>query len=150
MNTREVAGLLLALLLIAAIAPHVTAQVVHSVGFRVAFSWGDVPLMLGAIASMEFGSSLASVSLFLSPGGKTLLLASIDLPLEVDGELYLRATTGFFYYDRANLLPTPVLGSGLALETSVLDPVSLSLAGEFIYPIAFPMPLLSLSFGWLI
>lgn len=150
MNTRKIlVGLLIGLSLAATYTAPLVAQTFHSVGVRVAFSWGEVPIMLGAEVSMELGDSLASVSLFLSPGGRTLLLASYDLPILSEGQAFIRATTGFFYYGRNQMLPTPVIGTGLAFRPVLMDPIGATFAGAFIYPIAFPMPLMSMSLGWL-
>jgi hypothetical protein len=110
-----------------------------------------MPFLLGIEASTDLPFGVGSCSFFLSGDGKTLITLSGDVRLTSEtatGETFLRLTTGLFYFDSSRILPTLVLGGGVSYEIPLGSFVALSLAGEFLYPLAFPLPMLGLSGRW--
>lgn len=123
----------------------------RSVGIRVVAPLGDLPFLVGAevVASMPFGRGVASF--FLSASGKTLITLSADVQLaEPAGrsETFLRLTAGLSYFDSARVLPSLAFGAGAVFTQALVDPFRVALAGEFLYPLAFPLPMVTLSGAW--
>lgn len=121
----------------------------RSIGVCVAISWSDTPIWVGIEASTDLSSSALSGSLFITPDGKTLFMGHIDVPLQVDGAAFFRFTGGFYYFDRRQPLPYPLAGIGLSYLPLAAKPIYYGFSGEFLYPLAFPLPLFSISGGWL-
>lgn len=142
----------LVLLLITAVVHPASAEgLVRTIGVRVILPWTGAPFLVGLEATTSFGFGIGSASFFLTASGKTLVTVSADVRLTEeteDGAMYLRLTTGFFYFDPSAFLPTLLLGAGLFYQLSFFDPVALGFAGEFIYPLTFPLPMFSISGGW--
>jgi hypothetical protein len=124
---------------------------IRSVGLRVILPFTGVPLYLGGEVVTEAPFGDLSFSLFLSPDGGTLLLGSADVALTDDestATAFLRLTTGLAYFDPSRLLPTILLGAGTSVRFDAAHPLALSMTGELIYPLAFPIPMLTVSGGW--
>ena len=120
----------------------------RSIGLRVALSWSDTPIWVGVEASTDLPESVLAGALFVTPGGKTLFTGDLDIPLQADGTAFLRLTGGFYYFDRRQWAPYPLAGIGLSYLPLAQSPVYMGFAGEFIYPLAFPLPMFSISGGW--
>ena len=123
---------------------------VRSVGLRVILPFGGLPVLLGLEVTTELSFGLASATLFLSPNGQTLVTGSVDIAMGESEEAFVRLTTGFFYFERNKILPSPLVGGGLAYKQGGLHPLDIGIAGEFLYPLAFPFPMFSLSGGWML
>lgn len=123
----------------------------RSAGIRVVVPLGGLPFLVGAevVASMPFGRGVASF--FLSPSGKTLITLSADVQLaEPAGrsETFLRLTAGLSYFDSTRVLPSLAFGAGAVFTQALADPLHVALAGEFLYPLAFPLPMVTFSGAW--
>jgi hypothetical protein len=124
---------------------------IRSVGLRLVLPFAAMPPLLGLelVADAPFGA--ISASLFLSSAGGTLLLGSADIALTEApsrASAFLRLTSGLSHADRSRLLPSLLIGAGLSFRLSILEPFALGFAGELVYPIAFPLPMLTLSGAW--
>ncbi|MBU1048754.1 hypothetical protein KKG90_01900 [Candidatus Bipolaricaulota bacterium] len=127
----------------------VQAEGLRSIGLRVAISWSDTPIWIGIEASTELSFSVLSGSLFITPDGKTLFMAHLDVPLQENGSAFLRLTGGFYYFGPRQPLPYPLAGVGLSYLAIAVSPIYFAFSGEFVYPLAFPLPMFSISGGWL-
>ncbi|MFC2105113.1 hypothetical protein ACFLRV_00435 [Candidatus Bipolaricaulota bacterium] len=127
----------------------VSSQGFRSVGLRVALSWSETPIWLGIEASTELAQSNLSAALFITPDGKTLFTSHLDIAVEEDASAFVRITGGFYYFGPDQPFPYPLAGIGLAYLPISQSPVYVGFAGEFIYPLAFPLPMFSISGGWL-
>ena len=125
------------------------ADGLRTIGIRLAVSWSDTPIWLGIEASTDLSASVLSGALFITPGGKTLFTGHIDIPLQENAVAFLRLTSGFYYFESAQPFPYPLAGIGLSFLPFAEKPLYLSFSGEFVYPLAFPLPLFSISGGWL-
>lgn len=125
------------------------AEGLRTIGLRLALSWSDTPLWIGIEASTELSSTVLSGSLFITPGGKTLFTGHIDIPVQEEAAACLRITAGFYYFEPRQPFPYPLVGVGLAYLPLAESPVYFGFSGEFIYPLAFPLPIFSISGGWL-
>jgi hypothetical protein len=103
---------------------------------------------LGIEASTDLSWSVLSGAFFVTPNGKTLLTGSLDVPMQPDRIAFVRLTGGFYYFDNRQMLPYPLAGIGLSYLPVAQSPVYFGFAGEFIYPLAFPLPMFSISGGW--
>ena len=121
----------------------------RSIGLRIELSWSDTPVWVGVEASTNLPQSVLIGSLFVTPGGKTLFTGNLDIPLQAEGTAFLRLTGGFYYFDSRQWAPSPLAGIGLSYLPLAQSPVYMGFAGEFIYPLAFPLPMFSISGGWL-
>ncbi len=141
---------LLGLLLLAALLSFaVQADPLRSIGVRIIVPFGGLPVILGAETSVNIGSAIGSLSFFLSLRGDTLALASLDLPLDPSNlGTCVRVTAGLYDFDPEPALPSLVGGAGVSYYGSPLGWFGYSLAGEFLYPLAFPMPMFSVGGGW--
>lgn len=126
-----------------------SAQGLRSIGVRVALSWSDTPIWLGIEASTDLSWSILSAALFITPDGKTLFTSHFDIPIQQEAAAFLRLTTGFYYFEPRQPFPYPLVGIGLSYLMVTAPPIYVGFAGEFIYPLAFPMPMFSISGGWL-
>ncbi len=151
MKRRTVLTVAALALLIASVCPQTLALGLRSVGLRLILPFTGVPLYLGAEVVTEASFGDLSISLFLSPAGGTLLLGSADIALTGatgPASAFLRLTTGLAYFDSSRFLPSLLFGAGTTVRFSGADPLALALSGEMIYPLAFPVPMLSLSAGY--
>lgn len=121
----------------------------RSIGFRLAFSWSETPVWLGIEVSTDLSWAILSGALFITPDGKTLFTSHLDFPLQEDAAAFLRVTAGFYYFEPRQPFPYPLAGAGLSYPLVSESPIYVGFAGEFIYPLAFPMPMFSISGGWL-
>ena len=124
---------------------------IRSVGVRLILPFTGVPLYLGGEVVTEVAFGDLSFSLFISPDGGTLLLGSADVALTDDASMataFLRLSAGLAYFDRSRLLPTLLVGAGTSVRFDAADPLVLSMTGELLYPLAFPIPMLTVSGGW--
>ena len=124
---------------------------IRSVGVRLILPFTGVPLYLGGEVVTEAAFGDLSFSLFLSSDGGTLLLGSADVALAGDADsatAFLRLSTGLAYFDPSRLLPTLLVGAGTSVRFDAADPLVLSMTGELLYPLAFPIPMLTVSGGW--
>ncbi|MDD5219687.1 MAG: hypothetical protein PHV11_03875 [Candidatus Bipolaricaulis sp.] len=138
---------------ILAIAPAlpVHASSFRSVGLRVIVPLGNVPFMIGVEAAADVSFGVASATFFLSSGGGTVISLSGDIPLSDDpgaAKAFFRFTAGISYFDAAQPYPIPFVGAGLAYDARILGSSMVSIAGEFLYPLSFPTPLLTLAGRW--
>jgi len=124
------------------------AQTLRTIGVRIALSWSDTPIWLGVEASTDLEWGILSGALFITPGGKTLFASSFDIPLEEDSPTYFRATAGFYYFAASQPFPYPLGGLGIAYSAPLGSSFIVGLSGEFIYPLAFPLPMFSVSGAW--
>ena len=145
-RTSLVVALLVACLLIGSLSVH--AQTLRSIGLRIAISWSDTPIWLGVEASTDLGWSILSGALFITPGGKTLFTSHLDFPLEEGSPTYARATAGFYYFSASQPFPYPLGGGGIAYSAPWGSSMMIGFTGEFIYPLAFPFPMFSISGAW--
>lgn len=125
------------------------SQGLRSIGIRIALSWSDTPIWIGIEASTDASWSVLAAALFITPDGKTLFTAHVDLPLQENGAAFFRITGGFYYFEPRQSLPYPLVGIGLSYMAVSASPIYVGFAGEFIYPLAFPLPMFSISGGWL-
>jgi len=124
---------------------------IRSVGVRLILPFSGVPLYWGGEVVTEAAFGDLSFSLFLSPDGGTLLLGSADVALTGDAgsaSAFLRFTAGLAYFDPSRLLPTLLFGAGTSARFDAAHPLALSMSGELLYPLAFPIPVLTVSGGW--
>jgi hypothetical protein len=119
------------------------------VGLRMAISWTDTPIWIGIEASTDLSSTVLSGALFITPDGKTLFTGHVDIPLQEEAKAFLRLTGGFYYFERRQPFPYPLAGVGLSYALYASSPLYFGFSGEFIYPLAFPLPMFSISGGWL-
>lgn len=138
-------------LIIASACLPASSSGIRSVGLRLIFPFTGIPLALGAEVVTDISFGRLSISLFLSPAGGTLLLGSMDIALTGDldtANAFLRLTTGLSYFDPSRRLPTFLFGVGTSVLSTAVDPFAFGFAGELIYPLAFPVPMLTLSGAW--
>ena len=121
----------------------------RSIGLRVALSWSETPIWIGIEASTDLTSTVLSGALFITPDGKTLFVGHLDIPIQEDAAAFLRATTGFYYFESRQPFPYLLVGVGISYMLMAESPVYFGFSGEFIYPLAFPLPMFSISGGWL-
>ncbi len=125
----------------------------RTIGLRLILPFTRIRHSIGAelIVETEFGR--VSLSLFISSAAGTLVLGSADIAMTEDpseAASFLRLTTGFSYFDSSRLLPSLVAGAGMALRYSPLESIEFGLSAEALYPLAFPVPMISLSGGWVL
>jgi len=75
----------------------------------------------------------------------------VDVALTGDPDeanAFLRLTTGLSYFDRSRRLPSILLGAGASVLFSAAEPFHIGFTAELVYPLAFPMPMFSLSGAW--
>jgi len=145
--------LVLAALTLVGASLAVHAEGIRSVGLRLIVPFAGIPVSVGAEVTVDARFGAASFSLFLSAAGGTLLLGSADValtanPAEASG--FLRITTGLSYFDPSRRLPSVLFGFGTSVSFSAAEPFLLGLTGELLYPVAFPVPMLTVSGGWAI
>jgi hypothetical protein len=125
----------------------------RSIGLRVVLPIGNAPFLVGLEARGDLAFGVATGSFFLSAEGKALITISCDLDLgDNDGaaRTFVRLTTGLAYFDRTQYLPSLLVGGGLAFEIPVSSFLAVAAAAEFIYPFAFPVPMVSASGCWVL
>lgn len=121
----------------------------RSIGLRLVVPLGGLPVVIGIEATANIGSVIGSLSFFLSLEGEALLLSSLDLPLDPGGHgACVRLTAGLYDFTSQPTLPALVGGAGVSCYGSSLGWFGYSLAGEFLYPLAFPLPMFSVGGGW--
>jgi len=124
---------------------------IRSIGIRFVLPFTGGPLLIGIEATTNLPFGIGTGSFLLDSEGRTLITLGADIDLseeESDAEAYLRLTGGIYYFDPSRFLPSPLFGGGFSYRFLVLKPFVFGFAGEFLYPIAFPAPMLSLSAGW--
>jgi len=126
-----------------------SSEGLRSIGLRLILSWSETPISLGIEASTDLSWTILSAALFITPDGKTLFTGHLDIPLQEDAAAFLRLTAGFYYSEPSQPFPYPLAGVGLSYLLVSASPIYVGLAGEFIYPLAFPLPMFSISGGWL-
>jgi hypothetical protein len=140
----------LVILVVSACLPAISAGI-RPVGLRPILPFTGIPLLLGAEVVMNVSYGGLSFSLFLSPADGTLLPGSADIALAGDpseASTFLRLTTGLPHFDSARRFPSILLGAGTSLRYSAIEPFVSGFAGKLIYPLAFPLPLFTLSGAW--
>jgi len=144
-------ALTLLVLLTLAGSPAVSQSFLRSIGVRVILPWTGLPLLVGAEATADLSFGRGSVSFFLTPRGEALLSLAADVRLSAPTSLiqtFVRLTTGIAYLDPSAFAPTPLIGAGVYYEIDIIEPILLGLAAEVLYPLAFPIPMISTSAGW--
>ena len=126
-----------------------TSQGLRSIGLRLALTWSETPIWLGIEASTDLSWTILSAALFITPDGKTLFTGHFDIPLQEETAAFLRVTAGFYYFEPRQPFPYPLAGVGLSYLPVSASPIYVGFAGEFVYPLAFPLPMFSISGGWL-
>ncbi|MBE0636715.1 hypothetical protein IH601_12020 [Candidatus Bipolaricaulota bacterium] len=149
MNRTVAHSLLLILVCICLGCSSTSAQGLRSIGLRVALSWTETPIWAGIEASTDTSWGNLSAGFFITPTGKTLFTGHIDVPLQEGGAAFVRLTGGFYYFEASQPFPYPLIGAGLSYLLVSASPIYVGFASEFIYPLAFPLPMFSLSSGWL-
>jgi len=148
--TRRIASTLSVALFAALFSCAVCAAPCRSIGARFIIPLGGLPVVFGLEATAELGSLIGSLSFFLSLRGDALLLASFDLPLDASNPgTCLRVTGGLYDFDPTPALPSLTGGVGISYYGSPLGWFGYSFAGEFLYPLAFPLPMFSVGGGWM-
>lgn len=150
MIRRGICGIALALLFVTGTA---FADGVRSIGLRLVLPIGRVPLFLGVEATADVPFGVLNGMFALNAAGQTLITGSYDLQLQGDVEgskTFLRLTAGLSYLERGAFLPALVFGGGLALEVPLTPALSACPAAEFLFPIALPLPTVSLAGRWML
>jgi len=145
------AALTLLILVTLAGSPAVSQSFLRSIGLRVILPWTGLPLLVGAEATVDLSFGRGGVSFFLTPRGQALLALAADVRLSAPTNLiqtFVRLTTGIAYLDPFAFAPTPLVGAGVYYEIDLTEPILLGLAAEVLYPLAFPIPMISTSAGW--
>jgi len=151
MNRRTLVPVLIVGLFVTVIAPPVFSAGIRSVGLRLILPATGIPLVVGAEVVTDVSLGELSISLFLSPAGGSLLLGSVDVALTGDpsaARAFLRLTTGLAYFDASRRFPSFLVGAGTSARLSVAESFLFGLTGELIYPIAFPIPLITVAGAW--
>jgi hypothetical protein len=120
----------------------------RSIGVRVILPIGQMPFLLGAEVTTDISFGLVTGSFFLTSDGKALITGSCDVRLAATGRVggtFLRLTAGLYYFDFSASLPSILLGGGLAVEVPASPALAIGASGEFLYPLAFPLPVVSAS-----
>lgn len=123
----------------------------RSIGLRVVLPLSEVPFLVGLEASANVSFGVASATFFLSARGDTVITVSGDVRLSRDpgaADVFLRVTTGISYLDPGQLFPVPFVGAGFSWDVRLYSSISASLAGEFLYPLSFPTPLMTVAGRW--
>jgi hypothetical protein len=152
MNRRWV-GVASVLVLVCVVAHVASGDGLRSIGLRAVLPIGRAPFLVGIEATGDLSFGLLTGSFFLSTEGKALITTSFDLRLAGDAEgsrTFVRLTTGLYYFDPSAFLPSVLIGGGLAVEVPVASFLAVGASGEFLYPVAFPAPLVSFSGRWLL
>jgi len=124
---------------------------VRSIGLRFTLPGGGRPVLVGIEATTDIGFGLGRAAFFLSAKGEGMFLVGAGVRLtEEDAETitYLQFLSGFYYFDLAAFSPSLLAGLGVVYESIAYDPLLVGLEIDFAYPIALPIPLLSVSLGW--
>lgn len=153
MKHRTARAIAVGLLVVAITGLSASSLGLRSVGLRLILPFTGIPLSVGAEVVTDVPFGRVSISLFLSPAGGTLLLGSADIALTKDPQAanaFLRMTTGLSYFDPSRRLPTLLFGGGGAVLFTAAEPFEFSLTAEVVYPVAFPVPMLTLSGGWML
>jgi hypothetical protein len=123
----------------------------RSIGIRVVLPWTGLPLLIGVEGAADVSFGRCAASLFLTSRGQALLTLSADVLLSAPTNpisTSVRLTTGIAYLEPSAYAPTPLVGAGVFYEIDVLDPLLPGVAVEFLYPLAFPLPMVSTCVGW--
>ncbi len=127
------------------------ADGLRSIGVRFVLPIGNVPLFLGIEATVDVPFGVLVGAFSLTASGKVLITGSYDLRLNESAEgskTFVRLTTGLSYFDLRAFLPSLLIGGGLALEAPLSPALAVCPAAEFLYPVAFPVPMVSASGRW--
>jgi hypothetical protein len=144
-------GLVVAMVAVCLLGHAALGDGIRSIGLRVVLPIGNTPFLLGLEARGDVAFGVATGSFFLSAEGKVLITISCDLRFgdnEGAARTFVRLTTGLVYFDRTHYLPSLLVGAGLTFEVPVSSFLAVAAAGEFIYPFAFPVPMVSASGRW--
>lgn len=152
MNRQSALGIVLVALVVGTCLP-AASNGIRSAGIRLILPFSGVPLSMGAevITDVPFGG--VSVSLFLSSRGGTLLLVGADIALTAGADTtnaYLRLSTGLSYFEPSRLLPSLLIGGGFSVQFIAADPFALGFASELLYPLAFPVPMITVAGAWML
>ncbi|MEN6370007.1 MAG: hypothetical protein ABFD77_09995 [Thermotogota bacterium] len=150
-GVRAVQCLVVVVALVAVTAMAGQSASFRSIGLRMVVPLGDVPFLLGLEAAADVSFGVASATFFLSTRGETLITISGDVRLSDNpdfAEIFLRLSTGISYFDPAQPYPTPFVGAGFSWDARLTSAITVSVAGEFLYPLSFPMPLMTVAGRW--
>jgi len=150
-GVRRFCVLVAVVLLVSGIASTGSGAWLRSIGLRVVFPLGDLPLLFGLEAAANVSFGVASATFFLSSEGDTLICLTGDVRLSSDpgpAEAFLRLTTGISYFDPGQEFPTPFLGAGVSYDLGIGPSVAVGIACELLYPLSFPAPFLTVTGRW--
>jgi len=122
-----------------------------SIGIRFILPFTGDPFLIGIEATTGLPFGIGAGSFLLDAEGRTLITIGADINLgegERNAETYLRLTTGLYYFEPGRFLPSLMIGGGISYRFFILRPFVFGLASEFLYPVAFPVPMFSASAGW--
>jgi len=143
--------ILLSVLLIAGLIGWAGVSQLSSIGIRIVLPFTGGPFLVGIEATTNLSFGLGTGSFLLDSAGRTLIAVGVDIDLGEEGSsarTYLRLTTGIYYFDPSRSFPSPLIGGGISYRLLTFQPLVFGFASEFIYPLAFPVPMFSASGGW--
>jgi len=153
MKAKSSIAVLLILVAVASLGLPARPARIRSIGVRLLLPLAGGPVWLGAEILLDSSYGSFSVSLSLSPRWGTLLLASADVGLggrPSEGPAFLRLTAGLADLDRTQRPVSFLVGGGMAVRFAGTDPLVVVIASELVHPLAFPVPLLSISGGGMV
>jgi len=124
---------------------------VRSIGVRVILPLSGLPVLVGVEGTADVAFGRLAASFFLTEKGQALLTVSGDVTLSSPTNAIstsVRVTAGLAYLDPSAFAPTPLVGGGVFYEVDAFAPILLGVGVELLYPIAFPLPMVSASAGW--
>jgi hypothetical protein len=127
-----------------------SGSAIDYIGLRISLPIGELPSYYGIELGKEIAFGHAFVSLLFAPGGRTLLLGSVDIPIgeQLGWAATLVRLTAGFSHRAGDFLPGLVGGGGMLVTLHPLaSALRINLTGELLYPTAFGPPFFSLEGG---
>lgn len=151
--SRRLVGLAAVGIILCVVVQVAWCQGVRSIGVRAVLPIGRVPFLVGIEATGDASFGLLTGSFFLSSEGRVLITASCDVQLVGGAQgnrTFVRGTLGLYYFDPRAFLPSLLFGGGVAVDVPIASFLAFAASGEFLYPLAFPSPMVSASGRWLL